>query len=218
MSIPSLCRKTVLLAGLLIASACNQSSADQFINITGQIVADVQVALPIVGLFVPPPYNLLEPTIATFLNLANTAAANIANAAATNGTALSLTQTIVTNLGTIALDPTVLAKLPTSIQGANGPVNTQALIQALVTVINNAITLAAHQAGATVTTSPTNVIVSVQAPAVAANAKLAHVQVKMTQAQMDKISEMLEQTKRNRDVMSAYPSAATIKANQMLGR
>lgn len=206
MNLLSITRKSVLLAGLLIASACNQSTADQFINITGQIVADVQVALPLIDLFVPPPFNLLEPTVASFLNLANTAAANIANAAASNGTALSLTQVIISNLGSIVLDPSVIAKLPTSIQGANGPVNTQALVQALVTVINNALTLAAHQAGTTVAPSGTNAILTVAPVPQAASAKLAQTQVKMSGSQMKKITDMLTQAHRNAAVMSAAPA------------
>lgn len=205
---------------VLITDACSQSEADQFITITGEIIAGVQGALPIVQLFVPPPYNLLEPTVAALLNQVNTAAANIANAAASNGTALALTQVIITNLETITLSPAVLAQLPTSLLGPNGPVNVQALFQSIFALVNNELALAAHMSGSIVVPNPNNVINSAVAPPtqmlspqaladspeLKAKAKLSTTQVKMTGKQMSKITAMLDQAHRNTAVMAGFPA------------
>lgn len=208
------------VVALLTQTACSQSEADQFITITGEIVAGVEGALPIVQLFVPPPYNLLEPTVAALLNQINSAAANIASAAAANGTALALTQVVITNLQSIVFSPAVLAQLPTNLVGPNGPVNVQALFQSIFTLVNNELALAAHMSGQTVAANPTNVINSVilTPSAAAPKAKLATTQVKMTGKQMTTINAMLVQARRNAAVMSALPSAETIKANAALGR
>jgi hypothetical protein len=211
----------VLPAGIavLLADACSQSEADQFITITGEIVAGVEGALPIIQLFIPPPYSALEPTVAALLNQVNTVATNIANAAATNGTALALTQVIIAQLQTIVFSPTVLASLPTNLIGPNGPINVQALFQSIFTLVNNELALAAHMSGAVITPNPANVINSViLSPTIAAKAKLATTPAIMTGKQMTKINAMLAQALRNAAVMSALPSAATVKANAALGR
>lgn len=218
--------KTVLLSvpigGLTLEIGCGQLEIDQFITITSQIVAGLQGALPIIQLFIPPPYNLLEPTLAALINQLSTAAIAIANSTAPGATGLSVTQTVIQQFETIVFSPAVLAQLPSTFTGPNGPVNVQALFQSIFTLVNAELAAAAHMQGAVVVAQANNVINAVQSATALAttNAQvlLAAKPLSMSGSQKKRIADMKTAAKRVMDVVSALPSADTIRKNQAIGR
>lgn len=150
-----------LVGVLSIEMGCTTAEANQFINILNNVTLAVQGALPIISLFTPAPYNLLLPEIAGFINLANTAASSTASELASADTDLVRSQKILGYWATVVLNPATLAQLPTNVNN----INTQALIQALVTYINNLLSqIAQSMPGVSVVNTARNAIVTISAP------------------------------------------------------
>lgn len=191
----------VPIAGVFaLQEGCTSAQATQFINLLDDVTLAVQGALPIISLFTPAPYNLLLPVIAGFINLANTAASSTATELASMDSALIQSEKILNYWASVVLDPSVLAKLPTNVNN----INTQALIQALVTYINNLLSqIAATIPGTSVSTTTQNAIVSVSAPTalmrrVLSNSKPFNISFfgKM------KLHRIIERAKKNADKLS----------------
>lgn len=150
-----------IMGVLSIEVGCTSAQANQFINILDGVTLAIQGALPIISLFTPPPYSIFLPEIASFINLANTAASSTATELASTDSALTQSQKILNYWATVVLNPLTLAKLPTNVNN----VNTQALIQALVTYINNLLSQIAQTIpGVAVANTPGNSIVAVSVP------------------------------------------------------
>lgn len=160
------------IAGLAILEVgCKPADAAQFVTVLNQITFGIQSALPIIDLFVPPPYNALEPAVATFLNLLTTATGQAAMTLADASlTATQQAQAVIKAYAGVILDPSVIQRLPTNLQGPNGPINTQQLIVSLVNLTNSLLAQLAVSIQAPVTPAASNAIVVVQVPATAARA------------------------------------------------
>lgn len=146
--------------GFIAASGCTpvvtQSQADAFVGGLDKVVTAIQGALPIVSLFVPPPYGYLVAPAAGFLNLASTLTSNIVQEFASGDSSADQTKKVIGFISATFLDPSIIGKLPASFVPPSGiPINTQAFFVSVIKLLNDSIAQFAHVTPNAVVLPPT---------------------------------------------------------------